>query len=309
MKRLILFFILLSAALSQFTVQAAFEYIGYMEVVNCDEWVSLREVPSTTAKRLTQVPLGATVINCQKFTDEWTYAEYDGYGGYILAKYLKPMEGSIAFSAMLVTNLGSTVPFYTHDGLKSRTPSEMIEPNTIVRDGYLMSDGMVNVKYKDRYGYISLEHLMSYTDLFHYPQSIILHESWYDPAVPQETPALRIAALEDFSLTEGEYTLYTQDTHDPKTSFVLYTDSCVNNVHLFLLEMLSMDDQAGIVTYSAFLENIQYQLDSKTPLLIEASIYGTIPNLAVGYQDPLGAYHFAFVEISGEDGELLLREF
>lgn len=60
MKRLILLVILLSVALSQFTVQAAFEYIGYMEVVNCDEWVSLREVPSTIAKRLTQVPLGAT---------------------------------------------------------------------------------------------------------------------------------------------------------------------------------------------------------------------------------------------------------
>ena len=309
MKRLILFFILLSAALSQFTVKAAFEYIGYMEVVNCDEWVSLREVPSATAKRLIQVPLGATVINCQKFTDEWTYAEYDGYEGYILAKYLKPMEGSIAFSAMLVTSSDSAVPFYMHDGLKSMTPYEMIEPNTIVRDGYLMPDGMVNVKYKDRYGYISLEHLMSYADLFHSPQSIILNESWYDPAAPQENPAIRIAAVEDFPLTEGKYTSYTQDTYDPKTSFVLYTDSCVNNVHLFLLEMLSMDDQAGIVTYNAFLENIQYQLDSKTPLLIQAPIYGTIPNLAVGYQDPLGAYHFAFVEISGEDGELLLREF
>ena len=30
-------------------------------VVNCQEWVSLREAPDTSAQRLTTVPLGATV--------------------------------------------------------------------------------------------------------------------------------------------------------------------------------------------------------------------------------------------------------
>ena len=33
------------------------------------------------------------------------------------------------------------------------------------------------------------------------------------------------------------------------------------------------------------------------------------PNLAVGYEDPNGMYHFAFIEMSGEDGSLYLREF
>ena len=38
-------------------------------------------------------------------------------------------------------------------------------------------------------------------------------------------------------------------------------------------------------------------------------MYGDMPNLAVGYEDETGAYHFAFIEISGEDGSILLSEF
>ena len=38
-------------------------------------------------------------------------------------------------------------------------------------------------------------------------------------------------------------------------------------------------------------------------------IWGDMPNLAVGYEDDAGVYHFAFIEISGEDGSLILREF
>ena len=78
-----------------------FEYVGKMEVVNCSEWVSLREVPSTTAKRLAKVSLGSIVHNCYAFTDEWYYAEFDVYGGYILADYLRPSENETTFSAML----------------------------------------------------------------------------------------------------------------------------------------------------------------------------------------------------------------
>ena len=61
--------------------------------------------------------------------------------------------------------------------------------------------------------------------------------------------------------------------------------------------------------YDAVLENIQYQVDPEYPLLIRAVMYGDMPNLVVGDQDETGYYHFAFVEISGEDGRFLLNEF
>ena len=39
-------------------------YIGDMTVVHCDEWVSMRAEPDTSAERLIQVPLGALVEDC-----------------------------------------------------------------------------------------------------------------------------------------------------------------------------------------------------------------------------------------------------
>jgi hypothetical protein len=47
-------------------------------------------------------------------------------------------------------------------------------------------------------------------------------------------------------------------------------------------------------------------VDPEHPLSVGAVIWGDMPNLAVGYADESGAYHFAFVEISGEDGSLIL---
>lgn len=62
-----------------------------MRVVNCSEWVSLREAPSTSANRRVKVPLGAVVYNCQRENSEFYYCEYNGNVGYILAQYLSPL--------------------------------------------------------------------------------------------------------------------------------------------------------------------------------------------------------------------------
>ena len=63
-------------------------YVECMRVVNCDEWVSLREYADTKSDRVAEVPLGATVDNCWERGDFY-YCEYRGTGGYILSKYLK----------------------------------------------------------------------------------------------------------------------------------------------------------------------------------------------------------------------------
>ena len=91
--------------------------------------------------------------------------------------------------------------------------------------------------------------------------------------------------------------------------FVLYSDETVSHVHLFSISMRTLDDMTGEAIYDATLENIQYQLDPAHPLSVGAVIWGDTPNLAVGYADEKGRYHFAFVEISGEDGSIILREF
>lgn len=56
-------------------------------VVNCEEWVSLREYASTAAERLVQVPLGAEV-QARVYNEEFAECVYANMNGYILLDYL-----------------------------------------------------------------------------------------------------------------------------------------------------------------------------------------------------------------------------
>ena len=78
MKQFVALLLLLCMVFTYMPALADTEYIGNMEVVNCNEWVSLREQPDTDAKRLVKVSLGAIVSNCEQLNEEWIYVEYDG---------------------------------------------------------------------------------------------------------------------------------------------------------------------------------------------------------------------------------------
>ena len=67
-------------------------WLGDMTVVNCDEWVSLRAEPSTSAARLAKVPLGAMVYDCHQYDQRFVYCEYGDLAGYILVEYLAPVQ-------------------------------------------------------------------------------------------------------------------------------------------------------------------------------------------------------------------------
>ena len=313
MKRLAALFLLLCMVLTALPASADDEYIGRMEVVNCNEWVSLRQRPSTSAKRLVKVSLGAIVDNCQRIDDEWIYAEYDGYSGYILAKYLEPSEGRLTFSAMMITILDGA-PFYAT--IDSTEPIDCIPANTIVRNCHIMDNGRVYVEWGSRCGFVDLLHAEVYSEMLHFPLQITLHTNPGNEDFEAPLPDLRIASLNDFPIKEYEYKVYeyidymeADDPELPKVEFVLYSDTTISHVHLFSVSMTSWDDETGEEVYEAILEDIQYQLEPEHPLSVGAVIWGDMPNLAVGYADADGVYHFAFIEISGEDGSLILREF
>ena len=65
---------------------------GNMMVDNCEEWVSLRDVPGTGGNRLAKVPLYAIVTDAEwtELYGDFIHCCYDGQYGYILAKYLVP---------------------------------------------------------------------------------------------------------------------------------------------------------------------------------------------------------------------------
>ena len=71
------------------------DYIGTMRVVNCKEWVSLREKASQNTDRLVKVPLGELVYDCYKDVKGFVYCQYQGTYGYILNKYLEKVSGAL----------------------------------------------------------------------------------------------------------------------------------------------------------------------------------------------------------------------
>ena len=65
-----------------------------MTVVNCEEWVSLRERPDKSSARLAKVPLYETVTDCERAENGFVRCDYQGLAGYILEEYLEPVEMS-----------------------------------------------------------------------------------------------------------------------------------------------------------------------------------------------------------------------
>lgn len=73
--------------------KATSNYLGDMFVNYCDEWVSLRETPSTKATRLTKVPLYDVVTDCYAVGETgFVFCKYEGQEGFILWEYLSPIE-------------------------------------------------------------------------------------------------------------------------------------------------------------------------------------------------------------------------
>ncbi len=84
--------VLMFVLLGLLAVSACAEELGTMQVVNCQEWVSLRETPSTSAARLYKVPLGALVTDCAEAQNGFIECAYLGRTGFVQAKYLKKVE-------------------------------------------------------------------------------------------------------------------------------------------------------------------------------------------------------------------------
>jgi len=57
-------------------------------VANCNEWVSLRAEPHSSAERLQRVPLGAALEDVHYYGSDFAYGCYNGDYGYVLAQYL-----------------------------------------------------------------------------------------------------------------------------------------------------------------------------------------------------------------------------
>ena len=63
-----------------------------LKVVNCDEYVTLRSWPDTSADALAKVPLGKTVDEIHEAGNGFLCVSYRGQTGYVLERYLRVAE-------------------------------------------------------------------------------------------------------------------------------------------------------------------------------------------------------------------------
>ena len=78
------FFIMLLAVLTALaSLSALAEGSTLRHVVNCEQWISLREEPSVNAARIMKIPLRATVyLQGEDKDNGFVRVYYGGYGGY-----------------------------------------------------------------------------------------------------------------------------------------------------------------------------------------------------------------------------------
>ena len=141
-----------------------------MSVVNCSSWVSLRSEPSTSSARLSEVPLGATVSNCDTAANGFIKCEYNGETGYILASYLdqwlEPNPGyeeSARLEDMQVTNCNEWVSLRSGPGSSTQQIAK-VPLGTVLTDCYEAENGYIWVNYNGQGGYISAQYLKPYED-------------------------------------------------------------------------------------------------------------------------------------------------
>ena len=79
--------LMLVAILMTATVFAEGAYLGTMTVVNCRNWVTLREKASTTADAVTRIPWGENV-DAYAYNSRFAECYYRGLHGYVLLDYL-----------------------------------------------------------------------------------------------------------------------------------------------------------------------------------------------------------------------------
>lgn len=63
-----------------------------LKVVNCDEYVTLRSWPDTSADALARIPLGRSVSEVRQSINGFTLVGYRGQSGYVLSNYLRSVE-------------------------------------------------------------------------------------------------------------------------------------------------------------------------------------------------------------------------
>ena len=133
--------------------------LGDMQVVNCSEWVSLRESPDPSSSRLMQVPLGAMVSDCVQSTNGFIECSYSGMRGYILSEYLASTASvPVGLGDMQIANCDAWVSLRESPNTSSSRLMQ-VPLGAVVTDCMQAANGFIECSYSDVRGYILAEYL------------------------------------------------------------------------------------------------------------------------------------------------------
>lgn len=175
MKKIIsmlLCFVMLTALCS---AALADDVSDVMVVVNCSEWVSLRELPDTASKRLAQVKLGEMVNHCTSASNGFVWCEYQGKGGYIQSKYLKKTCYS-NLDDLLVNQMVVNCDEWVSLRAAADTSSQRLAkvPLGAVVTECVRLGSFVQCVYKGQQGYISKDYLTAAeADVLHRDENVV----------------------------------------------------------------------------------------------------------------------------------------
>ena len=164
MKRCLVLFLILAMLLPVLPAQAMGAYLGRLQVINCNEWVSLREYPNKNSNRLTTVPLGA-YVDGYYYNSEFVECYYNGQWGYILSTYLSNGNSSSSAASFDSNYLGKKMVINCNEFVTLRSgPSTSASAVTRVAKGeevdcYYYNDTFTYCYYNGLSGYILSRYL------------------------------------------------------------------------------------------------------------------------------------------------------
>lgn len=164
MKRFFSVFLILMLLMPMASTQARGAYLGQLQVFNCQEWVSLREIPNKNSKCLAMVPLGAYVEGYY-YNSEFVESCYNGQWGYILSTYLSNSDASSSASSYGSNYLGKKTVINCNEFVTLRSqPSTSAGVVTRVAKGeevdcYYYNNTFTYCYYNGMSGYILSQYL------------------------------------------------------------------------------------------------------------------------------------------------------
>ena len=208
--------LLLALILALGTLQAfAAGVSDIMRVVNCSEWVSLREMPDTSSNRLTKVYLGELVTDCVASYNGFIYCEFNGKAGYILQQYLEKTNftyGDGLLGNQMVVDVVENVSLLDSPSSSGRVLKK-VPVGAVVTSCVTAGGNFVFCRYQGTDGYIRSQYLHSadytissrsssvvqkYTGMYpamRGPVEVVNCSEWVSLRTKPSTSAVRVARV------------------------------------------------------------------------------------------------------------------